>query len=104
MTLDRAAILAAPDLPLTELDVEEWGGTIYLRPFTAGDLARLDTESNDPGANAAMLVILSVTDSEGEPLFTEDDVEAVKAKSLSALNRVAQAVNEINGLGDDSGN
>src|SRR3970040_2315174 len=35
--LPLAEIRSAPDLPITEVEVPEWGGTICIRPMTAGE-------------------------------------------------------------------
>lgn len=105
--LSRAAILAAPDLAPEAVDVPEWGGSVLLRPLSAADqqevmrLARM--HADDPAAmataNLRHLVLHTVVDADGQPLFTDADWPELLRKSASALNRIAAAASRINKLG-----
>lgn len=97
MALNRDEILAANDVEIHEVEVPEWGGSVLVRPLTAGDASKLGDE-----ATTAVLVALSCVDEDGETLFTEDDIPALEKKSLAALKRVVEVVVEINGLTDEA--
>jgi hypothetical protein len=97
MALSRDDILGAPDAALVEVDVPEWGGAVYVRPLLASEGADLGDE-----INAARLLVLSCVDKKGAKLFTDDDLEALGAKSLAATNRVMAAVLSANGMSNDA--
>lgn len=106
--LTRDAILAADDRPSEEVAVPEWGGTVMVRGLdgqgrdefeastyvTRGSVAVRDT------ANIrAKLAARCVIGEDGQPLFTQQDVAALGAKSGAALDRVWEAASRLSGIG-----
>jgi hypothetical protein len=92
MTLTKQQILAVPPR-LKEVEVPEWGGSVFIRPLTIHERARLADlgTKNESGSvvdrikNCTMrLVQWSVCDEEGRPLFESSDLEPVMAKAVSA--------------------
>lgn len=93
--LTRAAILAANDLPRVKIKVPEWGGEVLVRGMTAGERDRLelemarDTREGELSANIrARHAAACIVDDKGEPIFLEEDVEALGRKSGAAMGRV----------------
>ena len=94
--LDRAAILAVPPA-LETFDMPEWGGAVQLRRLTLGDTVRLAAVPNED--YAAALVVASVVDPAGNPIFSADDVPAIKNKPAMEINRLVKRLSAMNGLG-----
>lgn len=105
--LTRDAILQAPDLALTKVDMPEWGGAVYVRGLTGTERDRFEVEvlgstGKDRLKNArAKLVVLGTVDEEGNLLFAESDIEALGKKNSKALDRLFQVIRRESGLLDE---
>ena len=107
MTLSRDAILAASDLREAEVNVLEWGGAVRLRELSGaerGDFERKLAELTKAGLLAryyrALVVIATVIGEDGKRLFSFDDLDAVSAKSGTALDIIAAKADELTKLSD----
>ena len=102
--LSATDILGSADLTPIKIEVPEWGGFVYIRPISAAESLQFISDS-EKGANksdsAVRLMVMSVTDSEGTPLFTEGDLPKVRAKSFRAIMRIQNEALKLNGLIDD---
>jgi hypothetical protein len=102
--LTAAEILQAKDLPRLRLEVPEWGGAVLLA-MLPGTLrwayqrymAELEPDSFDHVAN---LLALTLVNSEGDRLFTDEDVKALNEKSAPVLVRLFRAAIAHNRLSD----
>lgn len=98
--LSREAILALDDLPVEILDIPEWGGSVKLRGMSAEErikwLDRVQGEDGKVDLEKAQYyaVVFGVL----EPEFEEADVEFLKKKSASALDRIAKKWLELSGI------
>lgn len=107
MALSRASILAADDLKREEVDVPEWGGTVYIAAMTgamrdAWEASLAPGGKLDIGNIRARLVAYAAVDEAGARLFGDADAEALGRKSAAALDRCAKVAQRLNGLtGDD---
>lgn len=102
--LGAADILNFKDLKPVEVEVPEWGGSVFIRPISAAESLQFiaDNERNkDKGDSAVRLMVLSVVDEDGNPLFTEGDLPKVREKSFRAIMRIQKEALKLNGLGDD---
>lgn len=109
--LSRDQILAAEDLKTELVPVPEWGADACVRVCVFSLERRAlwqtpigDLEGEERKAAAAALpiermVAFSIVNAAGEPLFTEDDIPALRRKSAAALDRIIEAVGRINGIG-----
>lgn len=105
-SLDREAILAADDLKIEPVDVPEWGGRVFVRSLSGiqrdaldGDgLRRKKAGQSDWEHFRGRYAAACVCDEEGAALFTLSDVEALSAKSASALDRIYEKADELNGI------
>lgn len=103
--LTREQILSANDTPTREVPVPEWGGNVRVRTMSARDkdffeLAAIRAR-NDGDVNfsiRARYAAFCIIDEKGEPVFTDEDIEALGNKSSAALDRVYQAIEELNRL------
>lgn len=105
----RDHILGVSDAQVQRLEVPEWGTVVHLRTWTAGERAKFqkfyaDTKDSPDFASRlpAVLAVSSVCDEHGNQQFTQDDVEALMGKRASALDRIAEAVLKLNGIGADA--
>lgn len=97
--LSAADILAADDMKLVEVDVPEWGGTVYLRPLSALEALELRESDNTDRKHSAMkLTFLCCCNEDGSQMFTNEDVEKLSKKSLSAMLKIQKVAMQINGL------
>lgn len=105
----KAQILGAPDLPVVELEVPEWGCWVRVRTLTAGERDSFEAEiTMGNGKNArvnarnirAKMVAATVVDEEGRPLFGLADVEALGQKSAKALDRIFGQAAALAGMRD----
>lgn len=96
--LTRESILASDDLPREEVAIPEWGGSVFVRTMTAGERDRFEGWSQGDKFDRfrAKLAVLTVVDAEGRRLFSDDDVDALAAKSTKALDRIAEAAFRMN--------
>jgi len=107
--LTRDQILAAPDLKTEAVSVPEWGGEVLLRMMTASERddfeAKLFTGEGDKRRVnqtnfRARLCAICLVDEKGERMFKVEDVELLGRKSATALERVFEVAQRINGLGE----
>jgi hypothetical protein len=100
--LTAVDILAAEDLAVVEVDVPEWGGIVRLRPLTAQEAIRFaeDAKENKGATSAVGVAAMCCVDEKGKPLFTAQQAEQLKSKSLRAMMRIQKEALRINGLDD----
>jgi len=105
--LTREAILGADDLPVEDVAVPEWGGTVRIRTMTgterdAFESALIGTGGKDKSANLrnlrARFASLVIVDDDNSRMFDERDIKELGKKSASALDRVLTAGQRLNGL------
>lgn len=100
--LSRDAILSAQDLATKDVEVKAWGGTIRLRMLTAAERAVLESQQMDSAAKwsdfKVRVISMAAIDEEGNNLFTEDDLNAIKAKSGSVIDLLFLEANNLNKL------
>lgn len=106
MSLDKAAILDACDLPTEEVEVPEWNGSVFVRSMRAVERDSLevrvlaDGERNMANIRATFCA-RCIVDEEGERLFSDKDIPLLGNKSAAALDRIFAVVQRLNGLTAD---
>jgi len=109
MALNRSQILSAKDLPIEEVAVPEWGGTVFVRGMNgaerdAFELSVIDQKQKgkvDLNNIRAKLCALTICDESGERIFSEKDVAALAKKSAAALSRVFVVAQRLSGMTED---
>ena len=108
--LDRAAILAVPDITTEDVDVPEWGGVVRVRGLTASqrdafEAASLQGKGKNTSVNLhnlrARLVALCIVDGDGNQLFAERDVHVLGQKSAAAIDRIYDTATRLSGIGEN---
>ena len=105
--LTRDQILQADDLSREKVDVPEWGGCVCVRELTASEKDAFDAETyvlkgRETVINRrdfkARLLVRSICDEAGKPIFTLKDIQALGAKSLKASERVAAVAMRLSAM------
>ncbi|HLE14525.1 MAG TPA: hypothetical protein VI776_07240 [Anaerolineales bacterium] len=88
--LSREAILAADDLPVEEVEVPEWGGTVRLRAPDAFSWQEINAQLKDAGLAEVYVIALAsmLVDEHGQPLFSADQVQALARKNFQVVRRL----------------
>lgn len=103
--LTAAQILSADDLGLLKVSVPEWGGDVYIRVMSVGerdDYERLWIGKKETGiANFRTKYLQRVLcDEKGSLLFTNEQVEALSAKSGAVLGRLFDKASAHNAMSE----
>lgn len=105
MPLTKDQILSADDLGLLEVDVPEWGGSLFIRVMTVGER---DAYENDWVLNKSRgvddfrtkFLARCICDSKGVRLFTDEEIPSLARKSAKVMSRLWQKAMEHNALSD----
>ncbi len=109
MSLSRNDILNAKDVVMEPVEVDEWGGTVFVRKmaglprdnFDMKLVANKDKDGNVLGVfpnMRAVLAVNTVCDESGELLFKPTDAAALGAKCSGPLDKVFKKASTLNGL------
>jgi hypothetical protein len=104
--LTRDSILASPDAGRTQVEVPEWGGYVWVHVMSGSERDRWEYEiirANKDGKDGtentrAKLIVMSVRDDNGLPLFTDADIPALGKKHYAVLDRVLDESRRLNRL------
>jgi len=109
--LSRADFLSASaNLKRELVDVEELGGSVYLRELSAKQILeynerikrlQADNPNLTPSSSVdlmAALISMTACDSEGALLFTEADVQALAENNLNLLITLSAKALEVSGM------
>ena len=94
-SLSKAAILAANDKKMIDIDVPMWGGTAKLRVMSGTERDRFESEfvgSNKSVEDVrAKLVAKCLCDDDGVRLFSEAEIPSLGSKSAAVLDELFTA-------------
>ena len=105
--LCRDDILKASSLKTEDVEVPEWGGVVRVRELRGRErdeweaslaVQRGQKMVPDVANMRAKLVARSVVDDDGEPVFSQQDVNALGELSAAALDRVFEVASRLSGL------
>ena len=98
--LNKAAILAANDKKMVEIEVSEWGGIVKVRVMSGTERDRFEAEfvggNKSVDMVRAKLVAKCLCDEDGNRLFTEQEIPALGEKSASVLDKLFTACMKLN--------
>ena len=90
----------------------EWGGTVRIATLSIRDRNTMfqgmfDAKTGQaiPSALAelpAKMCAYCIIDEDGNRIFTEQDIDQLAKKCASAIDRIAKAAEELNGVAPDS--
>lgn len=102
--LTRESFLDAPGPAREKVDVPALGDSVYVRQITLGERDVFEAASAKLKASErrrlarARIVVLVTVDEAGDPLFREDDVEALAGKPNVTLEPIVDAHVRLNEL------
>lgn len=112
MTLTKEQILSAPDMQLEEVEVPEWGGSIFVRPMSGIDRDAMEAfviernESLGPKAAVEQIRAWSIARTtcteDGTLLFSKEDIPELNKKNSAALDRIFKVIRRLSGLTEDA--
>ena len=110
MTLDRKAILLADDLPKQEVQIDEWGGTVFVRSLTGRERNIWEEQVGKSNKQhgylkfdvkagyLAWFASIVCVDENGNQLFKKEDMEALGNKGAAALSKIWDVGSKLSGL------
>lgn len=110
MSLNRDDILKVKDIEIEEVEVPEWGGSVFVKGMTGTERDAFESsivQQRGKSASVNMINIraklasLTICDEEGERLFTDKDVKELGKKSAAALQRVFDVAQKLSGISSD---
>lgn len=107
--LNSKAILECSDMQTKRVDIPEWNGYVFVRSLTGKERDAWETslvvqrgkkrEVNTLNMRAKLVALVTV-DEEGQPIFSQDQVEALSLKNSGALDRIFDVAQRLSGIGD----
>lgn len=108
MALSRDAILAADDIKTEEVDVPEWGGSVFLKGMTGTERDNFEANNRRPDGQQnltnyrARFLVRCVVNENGTRIFSDQDAAALGKKSSGAINRLWEMAGQLNGASDEA--
>jgi hypothetical protein len=101
LTRDQILSLKA-SLPTEEVQVPEWGGSVFVRTLTAAERDRFETLfTRGKQANfRALIVAFTACDADGKSLFAEEDAAAIGAMPVKPVQRIFDVAMRLNAITD----
>lgn len=102
--LTREQILAAPvELERAPVTIKEWGGgPYYVRELTGFERDEWEAAIMADRVRArAITVVRTLVNEAGERVFTDADVDPLRAKSGRLIARLSEKARKLNRLGDE---
>ena len=98
--LNRDDILKARDTQRIEVEVSEWGGSVFVAPLSVkardsmlGDLQK--TDENDVSTLKMLLFVNCVQDKGGNLLFSKKDIPVLEKKSATSIDKIFNAAEKL---------
>ena len=96
--LSREEILASrQDRKPVRHEVPEWGGDVFIRLMSARESLEL-TDTQDQNRMIFELLLNTLVDESGDPLFTEDDRKFLEEEPFTLILRLFTAAARVNGI------
>lgn len=105
--LSREDILNIRDLTPIEVEVPEWGGSVWVRGLNGAERDKFEIScSEQRGKDTVLnlenirtkLVALTVVDENGNRLFNDSDVKELSKKNGAAIVRIFDVAQKLSGL------
>lgn len=102
--LTKDEILQADDIRKEEVEVPEWGGSVWVKTMSGSERDRFEASIISAKGERnlvnlrAKIVAMSVIDESGKRLFTFEDALELGKKSARALDRVFSVAQRLSGF------
>lgn len=106
----RDQIVAANDRTTRQVEVPEWGVTVELRSMTAGQRIAMYQSAYDPNSGQtdlktlypAVLTACVFDPKTKQPVFAQEDAEAILDKSGVVIERIAMEAISLSGISESA--
>jgi hypothetical protein len=105
MALSKLDILKVKELKRELVNVPEWGGDVWVQEMTGVQRDRFDTwvvEKKETGGMRLRIVIATVVDEEGKPMFSDIDIPDLASKSGKAIERLSDVGMRLSGMTEEA--
>lgn len=105
--LNANDILSVNDTQVKELEIPEWGGTVYIKTMTGAERDRFEMDcaqlasGNYPKLFRARFACTILCDENGKRLFKDGDAEKLANKAGSALDKILEEGMAFNAVSDE---
>ena len=103
--LNRSDILSKKELKKICVSVPDWGGDVFVSEMSAQtrdqwEQKLIDSKEKGQGITngRATLIVVTVVDEKGNPIFTEKDIPEIGKLSAMSLDKIISAAQKLNGL------
>lgn len=106
--LTKDEILRARDVKIEQVDVPEWGGSVYVRSITAAERGQIEEaaakfkESKGKDSFARTFTVrfasMAICDENGNRLFDDKDIALLQQKNAAAIARIAEVAQRLSGF------
>lgn len=99
--LTKEAILGAADLKTEAVEVPEWGGTVRISVMSGLARDQFLAQQNEKAAFSefqSRLLVSTIVDDANQPIFTADDIDALRGKNQAVLSRLSEVAMRLNGM------
>lgn len=108
--LGREAILEVNDCKYTEIEVEEWNGSVRMKVMTGLERDIFEQSLTNRTAKGKREIrgfmvetlVTVLVDEAGKRLFTKEDIEKLNEKSAKVIGDLFDVALELNGMGKDA--
>ena len=102
-SLSKSLIMSARDVTLEEVQVSEWGGSVWLKTLsgTERDIFEDGYAADKMKAFRPRFLVLALCNENGDRLFTDAEVAELGKKSSVVLNRLFDAGWKLNALREE---
>jgi hypothetical protein len=120
MPLNRDQILNSVDIQVKEIQVPEWGGSVFIRQLTRAEqdeylkrqygdtrlkqdnrAKQQEISSVNIYGHDAYLCVCGICDEDGKQLFKQNDIDALKKKNGSVVGRIAVEIVKFSSMEND---
>lgn len=105
MALSKIDILKVKELKRELVNIPEWGGDVWVQEMTGVQRDRFDTwvvEKKETGGMRLRIVIATVVDEEGKPMFSDIDIPDLASKSGKAIERLSDVGMRLSGMTEEA--
>ena len=105
MALTAEQILAADDLGLVKVNVKEWGGDVFIRVMTVGELDGYQQEwaaNKQTGVDNFRSKFLArcLCDEQGNRLFSDEQIAKLAGKSAKVVSKLFDKAMKHNAMSE----
>lgn len=107
--LSKQAILQAQDVVKEQIEVPEWGGSVFVRSITAAERGQIEAAAarfkenkgkDDSFARnfTVKFAAMAICDEKGDRMFADADLAQLALKNAAVISRIAEVAQRLSGF------